>query len=99
MGGSAPSSLKGPFFEEAHLALIAAQAGQGLAFGDDVPVCDAITAGRPLRVLEASAQSRSYYLLARPGVASSPVTTVFADWLVDECSTFAADQGSGRQAE
>ena len=99
MGVPAPCSCKGPFFEETQLALIAAQAGQGLAPGDDVLVCDAITAGRSVKVLEASAQSGGYYLLTCTGVANYPVTTVFTDWLVGECSTFTANEGHGRQTE
>jgi len=82
--------LKGRFFEETHLALIAAEAGQGLALGDDVLVSDAIAAGRLVRILAESASSGGYYLMARSSVNNSTKATAFADWLVAECENFTA---------
>jgi LysR family glycine cleavage system transcriptional activator len=90
VGASAASLLKGRFFEETHLALIAAEAGQGLALGDDVLVSDAIAAGRLVRILAESASSGGYYLMARSSVNNSTKATAFADWLVAECENFTA---------
>ena len=88
VGVPVTSPLKGPFFEETHLTLLAAEAGQGLALGDDALVADAIRAGRLVRVLDVQANSGSYYLVERPGLAEFAAGQVFADWLIRQCEAF-----------
>lgn len=91
LGEPPAGEIKGPFFEETHLALLAAEAGQGIALGDDALVFDAIKAGRLTKALDLSCPSGSYQLVSRAPEGSSPAMDAFCRWLGEEIDRFKSE--------
>ena len=65
-------------------AYLAAEAGQGIALGDDLLVGDALDAGRLVKALDVSCPSGSYQLHTRQGAPLSDAAEAFVAWLWQE---------------
>jgi LysR family glycine cleavage system transcriptional activator len=81
---------KGPMFQNAHLSLQAAEAGQGFALADTVLAADALADGRLIKPFDMTSPGGGYYLVRPPGVRESPATKSFREWLQAEMAAFGA---------
>jgi LysR family glycine cleavage system transcriptional activator len=70
---------------EAHLAIEAAEAGQGLALADFMLATDSLVAGRLVRPFDIEQKEDwSYYLVCSNGASRVPRVQAFQDWLLSE---------------
>lgn len=83
-GGSDVDLEAGLIFGNAHLALEAAEAGQGFALGDNVLVADAIATGRLVRPLAAEWSCGAYYIVRPMDTEDSAAAAAFCAWLQAE---------------
>lgn len=68
-----------------HLAIAAAEAGQGVAIADDIQSVDGILAGRLVRPFATGMDMKdAYYLVRRSGTKESRVQAAFRVWLQQE---------------
>jgi LysR family transcriptional regulator, glycine cleavage system transcriptional activator len=83
--GLSPSgpTLKG------HLAIAAAEAGQGLALADSIQAGDALLAKRLVRPFGIAVQHQAYYLVRGAGTKESKAAAAFRTWLTAELAEFA----------
>ena len=79
-----PSPEKGYLFDETHLAMVAAESGQGVALADDITAHDALKTGRLVRALPHTAPGGGYYFLSRPSQNLSQAALDFRYWLREE---------------
>jgi LysR family glycine cleavage system transcriptional activator len=77
---------KGPRFQEAGLALDAAEQGMGFALGDDIVTADALAEGRLVRPFSAVLPGWSYYVVHPAYRAETEAAAAFRRWLVDEAA-------------
>lgn len=78
----------GPRFADDHLLVRAAVAGQGLALVADVHAADEIAAGRLAVALDLPWPSRfAYYVVTRPGPATTPAVAAFREWVLREAGS------------
>ena len=76
-------SANGPTLK-GHLAVAAAEAGQGFALADAIQVGDALIAGRLVRPFDIVLRRHGYYVVRRVGSKESKAATAFRLWLEDE---------------
>lgn len=76
-------SANGPTLK-GHLALAAAEAGQGFALADDITAGDALVANRLVRPFDITVRDHSYYLVHGAGVKPCEQASAFHDWLTAE---------------
>lgn len=74
----------GPVFHDAHLALEAAAAGEGIAMGDDIIAADDLARGRLIRPFATFYVGDSYWLLRDPSIPF-PALEAFRAWLMAAC--------------
>lgn len=76
---------RGPRFDDAHLTLAAAGAGQGVALADDALVAADLMDGRLVRLFDVEiATDHGYWLVLPPGSADRPKLSAFRTWLLAE---------------
>lgn len=76
---------RGPQFDDAHLTLAAAGAGQGVALTDDALAAAEIAQGRLVRLFTAEiATDNAYWLVYPQDALTQPKLGAFRDWLVVE---------------
>lgn len=80
---------KGPRFQEAGLALDAAEQGMGFALGDDIVTADVLTNGRLVRPFSAVLPGWSYYVVHPGHQPETEAAAAFRHWLVDEVAATA----------
>jgi len=89
-GVSRPDVARGPKFQ-GHLALEAAEAGQGFALGDQILTDDALREGWLIKPLPSAEKFGAYYMVTPKGRPDSPTTAAFRQWLhaeIDETNTW-----------
>lgn len=70
---------------EAHLAIEAAEAGQGFALGDFMLVTDALLEGRLTRPFDVEQKEEwGYYFVCGKGIRGSPSLRIFEEWVLSE---------------
>lgn len=79
-----PAPAKGYLFDETHLALLAAEGGQGVALADDITAHNALAAGRLVRALPHSIPGGGYYLISRHAKTLSDAAIDLRDWILEE---------------
>jgi LysR family glycine cleavage system transcriptional activator len=86
--------LPGPLFSESQLAVLAAEAGQGIALLDDIESADALATGRLVRMMDLGIAAGEYVIMQNALMAETPVMATVKDWLRDEAAAFkdAVDQ-------
>lgn len=67
-----------------HLAIAAAEAGQGFTLADAVMAGDAVAAGRLVRPFDIMVRHQSYYLVSGTGQPRCQLAQAFRDWIVGE---------------
>ena len=67
-----------------HLALAAAEAGQGFALADEIQAGDALLAKKLVRPFDIDVREHAYYLVRGAGSKESKAATAFRIWLVAE---------------
>jgi LysR family transcriptional regulator, glycine cleavage system transcriptional activator len=77
-----------------HLAIAAAEAGQGFALADSIQAGDALIAKRLVRPFALSVADQAYYLVRAAGSKESKVAAAFRTWLVSELAQFSRDLAS-----
>jgi len=73
-------STKGPMFQ-GHLALEAAEAGQGFALGDQVLTAEALSEGWLVKPFAGARAHGAYYLVQAPGKEESEAVRKFRSWI------------------
>lgn len=82
VGASDIDVSTGVLFADAHCAIAACIAAQGVSIGDNLLTGDALNRGLLVRPFELSIRSsRGYYLVADPLKAERPVVKAFSEWL------------------
>jgi LysR family transcriptional regulator, glycine cleavage system transcriptional activator len=84
-----PSALSpsGPTLK-GHLAIAAAEAGQGLALADSIQAGDALLAKRLVRPFDIAVQHQAYYLVRGADAKESKAAAAFRTWLTAELQLF-----------
>ena len=82
-GVSDAVSARGPMFQ-GHLALEAAEAGQGFALGDQVLTVEALREGWLIKPLPGYHAQGGYYLVTPRGVEDTSTVRAFRSWIRDE---------------
>lgn len=67
-----------------HLAVAAAEAGQGFALADAIQVGDALIAGKLVRPFDIVVERHGYYVVRRIGSKESKAAAAFRHWLESE---------------
>ena len=76
---------RGPRFDDGHLALAAAEAGQGVALADEPLAAPAIATGRLVRLFTTEIGTDKAYWLVYPSSSPLPAkVAAFRDWLMME---------------
>ena len=76
---------RGLRFDDTHLALAAAEAGQGVALGDEALAAAALAEGRLVRLFRTEvATDKAYWLVHPPEAATQPKVAAFRTWLLGE---------------
>ncbi len=70
-----------------HLAIAAAEAGQGFALADQVTAADALVAKRLVRPFDISIRHQAYYLVWGRGTKKNKAAEAFRQWLTQELET------------
>ncbi len=76
-------AVLGPILK-GHLAVAAAEAGQGVALADQIAVADALLAGSLVRPFAITVSGPGYYLVRGEGVRESASMSAFGAWLARE---------------
>lgn len=85
VGARGVNVQQGPMLQDAHLALQAAEAGQGFSLGDNVLAYDALRAGRLVRPFKETVSiGGGYYLVSPLSGRPSVSAETFGDWLKSE---------------
>jgi LysR family transcriptional regulator, glycine cleavage system transcriptional activator len=71
-----------------HLAIAAAEAGQGFALADGIQAGDALQAKRLVRPFDISVRHQAYYLVRGAGSKESKASLAFRTWLTAELELF-----------
>lgn len=82
-GATKVNARRGPQFQ-GHLAIEAAEAGQGVALADSVLALDALEEGWLVRPFSIDLPQGAYYLIRPPGMAESPAARAFRLWVRQE---------------
>ncbi len=82
-GAGADITPSGPTLK-GHLAIAAAEAGQGFALADDVQAGDAIRAKRLVRPFSVMIRHQAYYLVRGAQTKESKASAAFRQWLIAE---------------
>lgn len=80
--------LPGPLFSESCLAVLAAEAGQGIALLDDIEAADALATGRLVRVLDLEIAAGEYVMVQNALMSETTVMATVKDWLRGEAAAF-----------
>lgn len=84
-GLSATGSVRGVYFDSAHLSLEAARTGYGVAMGDLATVRDDLACRRLVRPFRLSVPAAyPYYLIAPPETEQAPAARALEEWLIAE---------------
>lgn len=76
---------RGPRFDDGHLTLAAAGAGQGVALTDDALAAAELAEGRLVRLFTTEiGTDKAYWLVHPPGAAARPKVAAFSGWLQGE---------------
>ena len=76
---------RGPRFDDGHLALAAAGAGQGVALTDDALAAAELAEGRLVRLFATEiGTDKAYWLVYPPAAATRPKVAAFRAWLLAE---------------
>lgn len=75
--------VNGPVLK-GHLAIAAAEAGQGFALADDIQAGDALLAGRLVRPFQATVRHHAYYFVRGSGSRETKAAAAFRVWLMSE---------------
>lgn len=90
-----PEEIPGPLYSHSHMALLAAERGQGIALLDDLETAEAMAAGRLVRLNERGVPAGAYFLLQRqPGTRNDAVARTKA-WVVEEMAVFRSGHRPG----
>jgi LysR family glycine cleavage system transcriptional activator len=76
-----------------HLAIAAAEAGQGLALADAIQAGDALLAKRLVRPFGIAVGHQAYHLVRGTGTKDCAAASAFRDWLTMELARFSKDLG------
>lgn len=79
---------RGTMLQNAHLAIQAAEAGQGVALADNLTAADAIRAGRLVRLFDITMPGGGYYIVRPEHLPESPAARAFREWLEAEIDAF-----------
>jgi LysR family transcriptional regulator, glycine cleavage system transcriptional activator len=82
-GAGADITPSGPTLK-GHLAIAAAEAGQGFALADDIQAGDAIRAKRLVRPFGVTIRHQAYYLVRGAQTKESKASAAFRQWLIAE---------------
>lgn len=99
-GLAARPRVDGPVLK-GHLAVPAAEAGQGVVLADQIAVADALLAGRLVKPFDIEVPCRSYYFVHADGARETAAMTAFRKWLETEIAvtTKALAQWSSASAD
>ena len=76
---------RGPRFDDGHLTLAAAGAGQGVALTDEALAATELAEGRLVRLFETEiGTDKAYWLVYPPAAAARPKVAAFRAWLLAE---------------
>lgn len=78
----------GPVFK-GHLAIAAAESGQGFALADDIMAGEALLAGRLVSPFETRIRAQGYYLVRGAGAKECHAVAAFRTWLTGELAELA----------
>ncbi len=81
-----------------HLAIPAAEAGQGFALADDIMAGDAILKRRLVQPFGVRSSDHSYFLVRRAGSRESAAERAFREWLTAEIAAFQKIMAACRSA-
>ena len=81
-----------------HLAIAAAEAGQGFALADDIQAGDALLAKRLIRPFDISVKDQSYYLVRGAGSNECKLAAAFRQWLTTELKRFETELAAAKRA-
>lgn len=94
VGATGIDVTTGVLFTDAHCAISACIAAQGVSIGDNLLTGDALTRGLLVRPFELAIRSnRGYYLVADPLKAERPVVKAFSDWLKTQVQATTPNMG------
>lgn len=81
-----------------HLAMAAAEAGQGFALADDIQAGDALLAKRLIRPFNIAVKDQNYYLVRGAGSKERKPAALFRQWLTTELKQFTSElaQSTGK---
>lgn len=82
-GAGEVDGRRGPMFQ-GHLAIEAAEGGQGLALADNVLAIDSLMEGWLVRPFSIDLPQDAYYLVKPPGLRESPAAAAFREWVKAE---------------
>ncbi len=80
-----------------HLAISAAEAGQGFALADDIQAGDALLAGRLVMPFATRIRTHGYYLVRGSGVRETRAMAAFREWLTEELARSAQELAEMRR--
>lgn len=80
-----------------HLAIAAAEAGQGFALADDIQAGDALIAKRLIRPFDISVRDQNYYLVRGADAKDCNLAVAFRQWLKMELQQFSAELAAIRR--
>jgi LysR family glycine cleavage system transcriptional activator len=84
-GASEIDADRGPRFDDTHLALAAAEAGQGVALGDDALVAAELAQGRLVSPFATEiGTDKAYWLVHPPEAEARPKVAAFRSWFLAE---------------
>ena len=86
-GGSGAALETGLIFRNSHLAIEAAEAGQGFVLGDNLLVADAIASGKLVRPFDAEWDCGGYYIVRPENGEESAAAAAFRTWLQAEIAS------------
>lgn len=90
---------RGHLYQSAHMTLEAAEAGQGLALGDNVAAADALTEGWLVSPLDFAVPAGGYWLVQPKETKPSEAAQAFRSWLLAAIQDYAPAKRSEKQAE
>ena len=82
------SPLPGPRFSQSYLALLAAEAGQGIALLDDIEAADALATGRLTRLTDVEIPGGQYLIMQNALTIETTAMRSIKDWLKSEMLIF-----------
>jgi len=87
-GVEQPDRPRGHLYQSAHLTLEAAEAGQGLALGDNVSAADDLAEGWLVRPLDLAVPAGAYWLVQAKNAKPSEAAQAFRAWLISAIKGF-----------